>query len=156
MRTIIYIAGLFVSIIANAQNRVAVIDTGIVVNDKNRFYLCESGHQDFTGFGLYDDEGHGTTVVDYIIDNAKTKNFCIVVLKFYQRNLSNKAVVSATIQALKQVNKLNIRLVNYSASGAFRSLEEELLRQATMGSILMIRPGFLLLMDTAMLLWLAR
>ena len=141
MRTIIYIAGLFVSIIANAQNRVAVIDTGIVVNDKNRFYLCESGHQDFTGFGLYDDEGHGTTVVDYIIDNAKTKNFCIVVLKFYQRNLSNKAVVSATIQALKQVNKLNIRLVNYSASGAFRSLEEETTVRSMLSTTIVVAAG---------------
>ena len=106
----LYIAGLFVSIIANAENRVAVIDTGINVNDKNRPYLCQSGHEDFTGFGLQDEEGHGTKVVEYIIDNAKTKNFCIVVLKFFERTLSTERVLSATVRALREVKRQNIKL----------------------------------------------
>lgn len=121
-----YIAGLFVSITANATNRVAVIDTGIFVNDKNRPYLCKFGHKDFTGYGLQDDEGHGTAVVNYIIDNAKTKNFCIVVFKFYQSGLSTQQIIFATIQALREVKRQKISLVNYSASGGSHSLEEEI------------------------------
>jgi len=125
MRTMIYIAGLLVSIIANAENRVAVIDTGIAVNDKNAPYLCKTGHRDFTGTGLYDEEGHGTEVVNYIIDNSNTKNFCIVMFKFYDKNLPTKQIINNTVLAILEARKLNIKLINYSANGPSRSVEEE-------------------------------
>jgi hypothetical protein len=121
----IYIAGLLVSIIANAENRVAVIDTGINVNEKNAPYLCKTGHKDFTGMGLYDDLGHGTQVVNYIIDNAKTKNFCVVMLKFYDPNLSVQRVVANTVAAYLEARRQRIKLVNYSANGTSKSPEEE-------------------------------
>ena len=111
----IHIAGLFVSIIANAENRVAVIDTGIIVNEKNAPYLCKTGHRDFTGMGLYDEEGHGTEVVNYIIDNAKTKNFCIVMLKFYDKSLATSQIINNTVLAILEAKRLNIKLINYSA-----------------------------------------
>lgn len=121
----IYIAGLLVSIIANAENRVAVIDTGIIVNEKNAPYLCKTGHRDFTGMGLYDEEGHGTEVVNYIIDNAKTKNFCIVMLKFYDKSLATSQIINNTVLAILEAKRLNIKLINYSANGPSRSAEEE-------------------------------
>jgi len=120
-----YIAGLLVSITANATNRVAVIDTGINVNDYNKKYLCEGGHEDFTGYGIFDEEGHGTEVVQHIIENAKTKNFCIVVLKFWQRGLNTQQTIANTVAAFKKVRDLKITLVNYSASGNSRNNDEE-------------------------------
>lgn len=137
----IYIAGLFVSIIATAENRIAVIDTGIVVNDKNRPYLCDTGHQDFTGFGLYDQEGHGTKVVDYIIDNAKTKNFCIVILKFYEKSLSTQQVLNATVESLREVKRLKITLVNYSANGISKSAEEEEIIKSMQHTTIVVAAG---------------
>ena len=137
----IYIAGLLVSITANAENRVAVIDTGIAVNEKNRPYLCDSGHRDFTGLGLYDEDGHGTKVVDYIIDNAKTKKFCIVVFKFYDRALSTSQVIDATVRALFEVKRQKIKLVNYSASGGARSIEEEVAIRNTLSTTIVVAAG---------------
>lgn len=121
----IYIAGLLVSIIANAENRVAVIDTGINVNEKNKPYLCKDGHEDFTGYGLGDKAGHGTEVVQTIIDTVKTKNFCIVMLKFWEEDLSTEQALSATVAAFQKAKDLNIRLINYSASGVTKSFLEE-------------------------------
>jgi len=126
MRTMVYIAGLFVSINAIAENRVAVIDTGINVNNKNRPYLCKDGHEDFTGYGMSDKIGHGTEVVQLIIETAKSKNFCIVVLKFWEEEISTEQAISATVAAFEKVKRLGIRLVNYSASGNSKSPLEEL------------------------------
>lgn len=113
----IYIAGLFVSITAIAENRVAVVDTGIVVNEKNKPYLCKDGHEDFTGYGIKDSVGHGTEVVQLIIDNAKTKNFCIVVLKFWEKGISSEQAVSNTVAAFHKAKELKVVFLNYSASG---------------------------------------
>lgn len=121
----IYIAGLLVSIIANAENRVAVIDTGINVNEKNKPYLCKDGHEDFTGYGLKDEAGHGTEVVRLIIENAHTQNFCIVMLKFWTKGLSTEQVVQNTINAYRRAAELKIKIVNYSASGNTPSSEED-------------------------------
>lgn len=120
----IYIAGLFVSITAIAENRVAVIDTGINVNDKNRPYLCKDGHEDFTGYGLRDEEGHGTEVVDLIIQNAHTKNFCVVMLKFWTKEISTQQAVDNTIRAYRAARALGVTIVNYSASGSAGSQAE--------------------------------
>lgn len=122
----IYIAGLLVSIIANAENRIAVVDTGINVNEKNKPYLCKDGHEDFTGYGLHDREGHGTEVVQHIIDNSNTKNFCIVVFKFWERELSTQQAISSTVSAFRKAKELKIKLINYSANGNTRTEEEEL------------------------------
>lgn len=122
----IYIAGIFVSIIANAENRIAVVDTGINVNEKNKPYLCKDGHEDFTGYGLYDAEGHGTEVVQYIIDNSNTKNFCVVVFKFWERGLSTQQTISNTVSAFRKAKELKIKLINYSANGNTRTEEEDL------------------------------
>lgn len=121
----IYIAGLLVSIIAKAENRVAVIDTGINVNDKNRPYLCKEGHEDFTGYGLQDEEGHGTKVVDVLINTTTHKNYCIVVLKFWQKHMSTQQTIQATVNAFYKARDLNVAFVNYSATGNTPSKDEE-------------------------------
>lgn len=120
----IYIAGLLVSIIANAENRVALVDTGIQKTDDIKQYLCKDGHRDFTETGLYDQIGHGTEVAGLIIKNASIKNFCLVVIKFYERNLTNEQVMQNSFKAFNYAKQIGAKVINFSASGVSRSEEE--------------------------------
>lgn len=125
---------LVVSIIAltfanstSAENRVAVIDTGLnIQSDKYKPFLCKTGHKDFTNTGIADTVGHGTQVVDLIIENAKTKNYCLVIIKFYSTRNSEKQSVSNFLKSLYYSTLLNIKVANLSVSGAGKSVEESM------------------------------
>lgn len=106
-------------------NRVAVIDTGLdIKSDYYKPFLCKDGHKDFTGMGIQDDDGHGTKVVDLIVRNSNSNNFCLVIYKFFTRKLefnSNEALISA----LKEIKTQRIPVANLSLSGAGYIGEEE-------------------------------
>jgi len=73
---------------------------------------------------MKDEEGHGTEVIEIIIDTAKHKNFCVVVLKFWNRGLSTQQTIQATISAYQKAKELGVKLINYSATGNTASPEE--------------------------------
>jgi subtilisin family serine protease len=120
--TFVSIIALFTSA-ATAQdtrelNRVAVIDTGLDI--KSEYYkpfLCPSGHKDFTGTGIQDDDGHGTYVANLIVTNSHTDNFCLVIYKFYTNKIK-RSWNRALMEALQDASKQKIKLVNLSLSGA--------------------------------------
>lgn len=95
--------------------RVGVIDTGLDLEDP-RFigHLCYSGHSDFTGDGIQDDMGHGTHIVGLITKYARNSNYCLVILKYYGKNLSN---VPAYQAALREAIHQHLDVVNLSLNG---------------------------------------
>jgi subtilisin family serine protease len=131
MNALIFFVGLLVSITASAENRVLVIDTGLDIKaTKYQPFLCKDGHRDFTGTGLDDRNGHGTVVVDLIIENARTKNFCLVIFKYFDEPNSGPHVDTFVV-ALKNVAKAKPKLVNVSVSGeGFRKDEFFAIRNA--------------------------
>lgn len=106
-------------------NRVAIIDTGLDI--KSEYYkpfLCKSGHRDFTGTGLKDNDGHGSYVANLVIRNAHTNHFCLVIYKFYTAKIK-QSWNQSLLQALKEASKQKIKLVNLSVSGEGYLKEED-------------------------------
>lgn len=83
MKTL-YVLLLLLTQTATAQTRIAVVDTGLDLTDP-RFskVLCKTGHTDFTGTGIQDDNGHGTHIAGLVAQYAKGSKFCLVIYKYY-------------------------------------------------------------------------
>lgn len=122
--------------------QVAVIDTGFgYVNDEARYFpkLCRTGHKDFSRdqdyhiSGLYDVKvpvdyhGHGTNIVG-IIDGYASESkvdYCIIVLKYYSPEQTNKRNAEASLEAIKEATRLHVDIINYSGGGETQSAEEK-------------------------------
>lgn len=115
--------------------KVAVIDTGfdtdsdwsdILKSNKKlrKPTLCKEGHQDFTGFGLKDNHGHGTHIASTIAANALDSNYCLVILKFFDKADNSHFAQMNTMSALRRAIELKVDMINYSAGGNGRSIEE--------------------------------
>jgi major intracellular serine protease len=106
--------------------RIVVIDTGFSWNIGSNVVLCNDGHKDFTGTGLSDNHWHGTHIANIIADRLKGKNFCIIIVKWYDPNDKPGTHFETSLKAFKYISTLkNIALVNYSAEGKSFSDEEE-------------------------------
>lgn len=106
--------------ISNANNKikVAIVDTGLDFSNINiSKHLCPSGHEDFTGEGIKDVNGHGTHVAGLVIQNAKNANYCLIILKFYTEKASNIANTENSYKAFEKAIKLKVNIVNFSAGG---------------------------------------
>lgn len=101
--------------------KVAVIDTGIKKEWMKTLPLCETGHKDFTGFGLEDIHGHGTNVADIITQHA-TGEYCLVIVKFFDpRNINS---LDSLIKAIGYSIQ-NADIINISGGGPVENTVEE-------------------------------
>jgi subtilisin family serine protease len=120
-----YISGLLMALTISSspsysqfENRlkVAIIDSGLDLRDP-RFadVLCQGGHKDFTGTGLYDNLGHGTHVAGIVSQMAydHTK-YCLVIVKISD-TVDGKE--ENYIKGLEWVVNNNIKLANMSMIG---------------------------------------
>lgn len=116
MKVVIFLASLLMSINALATTRVAVIDTGLNLEDA-RFkpYLCSSGHMDYTGTGIKDTHGHGTFIVGSIISNAGKGDYCIIILKFFDND--SIAAGDLTWKAIDRAVEYKSNIINMSFGG---------------------------------------
>lgn len=79
------------------RTKIAVIDSGLRVNDRIRPYLCKSGHNSFKSGWNIDVSGHGTNVANLIADSINSKTHCLMIMKvFYYNNIKGN-LVSDTI-----------------------------------------------------------
>ena len=95
---------------------VAVIDSGINVNETNSKYLCTSGHRYFNGYSIRDNHGHGTNIVS-IIGPKLQSDQCIVVIKAWEVNTTANKSTIAYSQAVDYALKIGASYVNYSGGG---------------------------------------
>lgn len=124
---------LFVSTALAASQRkptiVAVIDTGIHSSIKSG--LCKMGHKDLTGNGLHDTHGHGTNVSGLIHRFAKRKNYCQVIIKFFEEDGPDHENAQRSIKALQHAINISVDYINYSAGGPDQiPAERRLIKQA--------------------------
>jgi subtilisin family serine protease len=119
MKTILTLVTLLLSTNSFATTLVAVIDTGLDLKDPRLSqHLCKSGHQDFTGEGIKDTNGHGTHVVGLIEKYAKNADYCLYILKFWSKQNDDETNVNNYLKALDYaVNILKVRVVNISSGG---------------------------------------
>lgn len=114
--------------------RVAVIDTGLDLNDE-RFQdvLCESKyHKDFTGAGIEDRVGHSTWIVGKIKEIAGNQGgYCIMVLKFYLESNPGITNLSNEVAAINFAVSNGASIINVSAGGyEFSETEYEAIARA--------------------------
>lgn len=105
--------------------KVAVIDTGLDINDKRfKGKICE-GSKDFTHTELKDTHGHGTHVAGAIVKYAGDKaNYCLLILKYYSPIASGPVNFQRSLEAMKYAEEQRVNIVNYSAGGPEREPEE--------------------------------
>lgn len=97
--------------------KVAIIDTGLNTEYIDKVPLCKNGIKDFTKEGLQDYHGHGTNITGIVVNNVKTKNYCIVLIKaFAYRDRSN--VKQYIVQALQYAYDINADVINLSSGGS--------------------------------------
>lgn len=109
----------------NARFKVAILDTGLDMHSQMlKDVLCPSGHKDFTGTGMYDNVGHGTSVASVVANNAPDHSkYCLVILKITNQE---KGTSIDTISALVYAKSLGVSINNLSYAGPGRSSEEQL------------------------------
>lgn len=113
-----------------ATEKVVVIDTGIDLNDNRFHHLCPTGHRDFTDTGMTDRHGHGTHIVG-IIDKDLSKDYCIVVLKYFDLKTTH-SYIEPFIKALQYAVSLHPKVVNLSMAGpVYNEKEHSILKEAS-------------------------
>jgi hypothetical protein len=121
---------------------IAVIDTGLKKTDESvNAHLCKYGHKDFTSQRMFskfpgiptpvptDIHGHGTNVVGLIDQYAGEKNYCIVILKYYEDTPASDNMRN-TLEALQYAINIGAKYINYSGGGGqFSPSENRLVKQ---------------------------
>lgn len=98
-----------------ARTKIAIIDTGVVMDPFFEKYLCENGLQDFTDTTPVDTNGHGTIVTYTVINGLNPNEYCFYSLKFYDKDEPRSK--DNEITALKYLLKLNVSYLNMSLNG---------------------------------------
>jgi hypothetical protein len=132
-------------VFGETRTRIAVIDTGIRINEMSKPFLCKDGHKDFTEYGILDANGHGYNIAGLIARGMNNKTHCITVIKFYNKDKENTRVgiEDSLTSAYNYVLKLNPKYINLSISGEeFSQFElnfiKEMLRR---GAIITVAAG---------------
>jgi len=121
------------------QLRIAVIDTGFGYDNAGAWgnnRLCRYGHRDFTNLGskLFlgistpvpkDNDSHGTNIVGVIQDTAGPLNFCIIVLKYFDPNMSRDLTGKAAVRAIRYAEELHADVINFSGGGNAEDSDED-------------------------------
>jgi len=121
--------------------KVAIIDTGLDIND-NRFsgHICSEGHKSFSG-SLSDNEGHGTHVAGIIKQNAGNGNYCFLIYKFYNENFPDKQNVINEINAIEEAIKNGAKIINISGGGQTKDDKEKYLIENNPDVIFVVASG---------------
>jgi subtilisin family serine protease len=115
----------------NKQVKIAIIDTGLDLNDPRfKDHLCESGHKDFTGTGIKDVNGHGSHVTGLIHQYAENANYCMLIYKYYSETASGIQNMNNEIASIDEAIKNGAKIINFSSGGpTFSEQEYDLIDQ---------------------------
>lgn len=121
------------------QIKVAVIDTGIDLTMLKSKEYCNTGHKDFTGSGIEDVNGHGTHISGLVDQyaknlilsedatpgqvNAKSINYCQIIIKYYSENGENN--LTNSLKAFRWAIDQKVDIINYSGGGTTPFPEEK-------------------------------
>lgn len=134
--------------------RVAIIDTGLDVESSFdtepikklglvKPVMCPEGGFDFTSKMIFSDEvpkdvtdthGHGTHVAGLIAKGAGNIPYCIIPMKYWDKDKFFQDVQKSTIRAFEKAISLKVDIINYSAGGNERSEKECLIVKKALDS----------------------
>jgi thermitase len=120
MKCLILILALLTSLANAGTLRVAVVDSGLNIED-SRFskHICSTGHKNFTNspLGLTDSNGHGTAIVSLIEQYAGDGDYCLVIYKYYQSSDPGPVNFKHEIEAFEEATKNKSKIINFSGGG---------------------------------------
>lgn len=117
---------------------IAVIDTGFQFSFRtDGAKLCQYGHRDFTSIKKFNDKytktpvpvdthGHGTNVGGLIQKHGGNASFCLVILKYYNAQVSDTLNANASLEAINYATQIGADYINYSGGGVESSQQETL------------------------------
>lgn len=129
---------------------VAVIDTGFdfksdwtaIIKAYPKFRkprTCKYGNVDFTEKGLADNHGHGTHVAGLIAQYADDANYCLVIMKYFDKATEDTDHLADTAKAFQRAIDLKVDIINYSGGGEDRSeIECSLIKKALNAGIVVV------------------
>lgn len=111
---------------------VLIVDTGIDLKDPYfKPFFCKRGHNDFTGKGLHDVNGHGTNIAGLILKDLDPKRVCIKVVKYWHDKSTQPYLKDIIDKVSGRLYEMDYMAYNYSSNGSYvLNSEEVALRQA--------------------------
>lgn len=109
----------FLSLSAQAQLKIAIIDSGLDLSDtKLTSHICTDGYKDFTSSSVNDTFGHGTKIATLIEQYASKADYCIYILKYWKKDLTNEQHMKNSNAAFKYAfDVLKVDVINFSSNG---------------------------------------
>lgn len=107
--------------IQESRTKIAIIDTGISINETTKPYLCNGNHYDLTGFGIEDKISHGMNIAGIVAKQIDTQKNCLLIIKYFH----TQGTSFNTIKAFKIAKEEKVKFVNYSSGGSGDSLSEK-------------------------------
>ncbi len=129
---------------------VAVIDTGFDFKsdwkEEMELYpslrkprMCKYGNKDYTGLGIEDHHGHGTHIAGTIAQYAYGANYCLVMMKFFDKDKDNLNNMALELKSLQRAINLKVDIINYSAGGKEKNnVECKLIKKALDAGIIIV------------------
>ena len=71
--------------LSESRNIIAILDSGLNLENIDRKYLCDDGHQDFTGNNnpFLDEDNHGSLMYEISVDHVDASKTCFVIIKAF-------------------------------------------------------------------------
>ena len=114
-------------ILSATKLKIYLVDTGVISDFLTSKYLCDKGHKDFaktTRKNL-----HANSMVYTLKSYVSHRDACVVDIRYYDSNLSNKTNINNYLKSLKFLLDKEPGIINLSIDGGgFYYEENKLLR----------------------------
>lgn len=115
------------------RDKIAIIDSGIIINEETVKYMCRGPHYDLTYKGLTDIIEHGTNIAGIIAKKIDVEKQCLLIIKYhlsYEEERGFKGNLDREVEALKIALHEKVRIVNFSSGGTELEVrEQEMIRK---------------------------
>ena len=144
MKCLILILTLLSTSLVHAETlRVAIIDTGLDLNDP-RFYghICKGVHQNFVDSETLDDiNNHGTHIAGLIQKYSGTGDYCFLIYKYYSNTLPGSVNLNNEVRAITTAIANGAKIINISAGGPTFDEDESLVIKYNPDVIFVVAAG---------------
>lgn len=103
--------------VASEPLKIAIIDTGLDLNDKRFTHLCPTGHDFFAGKSIKDVHGHGTHIAGLIQQYAGDGDYCFLIYKFYSESNTGQQNLLGELASINSAIRNGAKIINLSEGG---------------------------------------
>lgn len=126
--------------------RVAVIDTGFTgIELATNVKFCDKSlHRNFSIDKTMNDVfGHGNMITEIIGNQDSSTDYCIVVIKYYERQASNETNLKSLIKSIQYATFIKSDIINISSAGNTPDSTEnlEIIKAVKLGIVIVAAAG---------------